>query len=619
MSITLEKLRHLWHNRRRLISEHTGLASRFDRIYQIAEQWDLPATRATLEAIEKTDCGGPMDADIPTDEGWGVVLNNFTTFYNRDEVLKAHTEQITQVFDLLHVGNRKEDFRLASTARGDQHHENSKTKPSTFSNPESWFASHHFPFEIIRFYLSCRDRRDALDFVILNRHEPDLPGEAKFVTKFLWMLANRDQFFPVLSLRSYLNLAPILRELVGGFEWNSPWQGNWTVWLRDFAGAWPAAAPDLYSEISGNPSYSEQPTLERRLFAQFLFVASLSDAVGKLEKAVMKARAGNRAMIFYGPPGTGKTYDAKLVARALIERGEDDSADAPPADEPDKDDPDYWLEKKSAPTNDTPATASTLPPDDERCGIVQFHPAYSYQDFIGGIVPNVNDKEGLSYRLENGAFKRFCDLAAQRPHESFVLIIDEINRANVSAVFGEVLYALEYRGEAIKIPYFGQFVVPRNVYLIGTMNTVDKSLDSFDLALRRRFLFMKHPPDTGALYDWNDLPPPRGPRVKIDLADLTDLAKRADQLNAALVAPESSGGLDRSEDHGIGHAYFMKIPDFCEPNDEGSLRITVYAREQLWVHHLEPLIEEYLGAEFAARRPVVARLRDAFVKGEPGS
>ena len=221
----------------------------------------------------------------------------------------------------------------------------------------------------------------------------------------------------------------------------------------------------------------------------------------------------------------------------------------------------------------------------------------------------------MKYTLQKGVFKRFCEAAEANPLQPFIFIIDEINRANLSAVFGELLYALEYRGAPVNIPFFHSFVIPPNVYLIGTMNTVDKSLDAFDLALRRRFLFMKHLPDMNTLFDWNASHGKTAPSAAFESGAIEGLVDRANALNRALVASEPEG-LGLPKDHGIGQAYFMKIRDFC-PREEGlPARITEFAREQLWLYHLQPLIEEYLGAESDTKQAVTDKLRNQFVNEE---
>jgi 5-methylcytosine-specific restriction protein B len=185
-----------------------------------------------------------------------------------------------------------------------------------------------------------------------------------------------------------------------------------------------------------------------------------------------------------------------------------------------------------------------------------------------------------------------------------VLIIDEINRADLSSVFGELMYGLEYRDQPVSTIHFGQFSIPKNVYIVGTMNTTDKSLVTFDLALRRRFLFMKLGPDLNALHSWN-----AGDGAPFPEQELNSFISRAESLNRALVAPD---GLGLPEDYAIGQAYFMKIRDFCPAEDGDTRHISEFACERLWDYHLEPLIEEYLGAETKAFRPQIADLRKQF-------
>ena len=222
--------------------------------------------------------------------------------------------------------------------------------------------------------------------------------------------------------------------------------------------------------------------------------------------------------------------------------------------------------------------------------------------------------------------KRFCDCAKQSMAESkgdappFVFIIDEINRADLSSVFGELLYSLEYRDESINIPYFGEFLIPSNVYIIGTMNNVDKSLVTFDLALRRRFSFLKLLPDMNVLREWNDNSEEQ--KEKIHPEELEKYIERCRNLNENLCAQTDANneGLGLKKDYQIGHAYFMKIADFCvleEKNPEGddpdaNLRITQYALERLWDYHIEPLLEEYLGVMFEETEEARRNLKNEF-------
>jgi len=152
--------------------------------------------------------------------------------------------------------------------------------------------------------------------------------------------------------------------------------------------------------------------------------------------------------ILYGPPGTGKTYLAEHLARHLV--------------------------------------GGT----DGFVSVIQFHPAYAYEDFVQGIRPEEADDGGLRYPVVPGHFLEFCVQAADR-RGPCVLIIDEINRAELSRVFGELMYLLEYRGKQVRLAADRRaFAIPENVRIIGTMNTADRSIALVDHALRRRFAFV---------------------------------------------------------------------------------------------------------------------------------
>jgi hypothetical protein len=162
-----------------------------------------------------------------------------------------------------------------------------------------------------------------------------------------------------------------------------------------------------------------------------------------------------KQVILQGPPGTGKTYAARLLAQ--------------------------WLTQGAGTSQ-----------------LVQFHPSYSYEDFIQGYRPkSVNGQ--LVFNLEDGVFKHFCDQARDSgaPH---VFIIDEINRANLSSVFGELMYLLEYREQSIQLQSGEMFSIPENVWIIGSMNTADRSIALMDHALRRRFAFLNLMPNYNLLF-----------------------------------------------------------------------------------------------------------------------
>jgi 5-methylcytosine-specific restriction protein B len=160
--------------------------------------------------------------------------------------------------------------------------------------------------------------------------------------------------------------------------------------------------------------------------------------------------------VFYGPPGTGKTFLSDHLARHIV-GGTDGFVEC-----------------------------------------IQFHPAYTYEEFIQGIRPETDEKGNLKFDLKSGRFLEFCSSARQRTGPC-VLIIDEINRANLARVFGELMYLLEYREKDIPLAGGLRFSIPDNVRLIGTMNTADRSIALVDFALRRRFAFLELSPEYDVL------------------------------------------------------------------------------------------------------------------------
>ena len=142
--------------------------------------------------------------------------------------------------------------------------------------------------------------------------------------------------------------------------------------------------------------------------------------------------------------------------------------------------------------------------------LVQFHPAYAYEDFIQGIRPFTDENGNLHYKMQYGRFLRFCQKAQSRTGPC-VLIIDEINRANLASIFGELMYLLEYRQAEIPLAGGGTLSIPQNVFIIGTMNTADRSIALVDHALRRRFAFMHMPPNMNVLRHY---PSPNGLRFR---------------------------------------------------------------------------------------------------------
>ena len=180
--------------------------------------------------------------------------------------------------------------------------------------------------------------------------------------------------------------------------------------------------------------------------------------------------------------------------------------------------------------------------DESRVEFVQFHQNYSYEDFVMGYKPVEN-----GFELRNGIFYRFCQRAANQPDKDFFFIIDEINRGNMSKIFGELLMLIErdYRGTKATLAYNGlPFSVPKNLYIIGMMNTADRSLAMIDYALRRRFSFFDMEPS----FDSEGF---RQYQASLNNETLNALVERVKDLNKEIAADKSLG-----KGFCIGHSYF---------------------------------------------------------------
>jgi 5-methylcytosine-specific restriction enzyme B len=195
-------------------------------------------------------------------------------------------------------------------------------------------------------------------------------------------------------------------------------------------------------------------------------------------------------VVLYGPPGTGKTYAARRFAVWwLLGR-----ASAPEAS--------WILGDRMALAEHEHILSAARTGGVSQLTMVTFHPSYSYEDFVEGYKPRPTDgRGGLELELRDGIFKRICRAAASDPRP-YLLLIDEINRGNVPKIFGELITLLELdkRGISVLLPYSGETLsIPPNVFIVGTMNTADRSIRLLDAALRRRFAFIELPPDPGVL------------------------------------------------------------------------------------------------------------------------
>jgi 5-methylcytosine-specific restriction protein B len=268
----------------------------------------------------------------------------------------------------------------------------------------------------------------------------------------------------------------------------------------------------------------------------------LEDVIGLLED--------KGQVVFYGPPGTGKTF----LARKLSEY---------------------------------------LAPDPRRRMLVQFHPSSSYEDFFEGYRPEPGRDGQLSYRLARGPLALLSERAENAPGVPHVMVIDEINRANLPKVFGELLFLLEYREEPVRTLYRAEeaFELPADLRFIGTMNTADRSIALVDAALRRRFHFVPffpdRPPIAGLLGRWLE-------REK----EPTEVAELVEMVNADLTRDLGGPHLQ------LGPSHFMK-----KGLDDAALR-------RIWNYNVVPFIEDQFYGEPARIREyefdrVMARFRQS--------
>ncbi len=257
--------------------------------------------------------------------------------------------------------------------------------------------------------------------------------------------------------------------------------------------------------------------------------------------------------ILYGPPGTGKTYNVVKYAVELIEGKKTDS---------------------SQPYSEIKARYDEYVANG-RIKFTTFHQSFSYEEFVEGIRPVIEDRYGketsvahaettVIYRANSGVFKSLCEKAAKNPSMKYVCIIDEINRGNISKIFGELITLIEEskRGTIAILPYSQkEFHVPANLFILGTMNTADRSIAMLDTALRRRFDFIEMMPQPKLL----------GMCGEINLCEM-------------LMAINERIEYYYDREHSIGHAYFM--------NKRGSVKNLDELRN-IFNTKIIPLLQEY--------------------------
>ena len=278
-------------------------------------------------------------------------------------------------------------------------------------------------------------------------------------------------------------------------------------------------------------------------------------------------------IILYGPPGTGKTYNSKIYAVTYCNS---------------KDVEEVNQKVKDANYDEVLEEYETLE-NEGRIKFTTFHQSYGYEEFIEGIKPDImaSDSDADSggniyYKVESGVFKKFCEEAAENKEKPYVFIIDEINRGNISKIFGELITLIEEnkragRKEAMSciLPYSQtEFSVPSNVYIIGTMNTADRSIALMDTALRRRFNFIEMLPDTNVL-----------PVRTVQGIDIVEMLNTINQRIEVLY----------NREHAIGHSFFMELDESSDIKDLAAI----------FKNKIIPLLQEYFYEDYEKIRLVL--------------
>lgn len=277
----------------------------------------------------------------------------------------------------------------------------------------------------------------------------------------------------------------------------------------------------------------------------------------KMMKALVSHAANlQQNIIFHGAPGTGKTYTVRHIIH----------------------------EATGAQSGDME--------DDPMVGFVQFHPSYDYTDFVEGLRPSM--KNGKDFELVPGIFMQFCARAGSDPDNTYYFLIDEINRGNISNIFGELFFLLDasYRADGVTTQYSNlhnaewigengleptfrdeRFIIPPNVVILGTMNDIDRSVDSFDFAMRRRFRFKE--------ITWKDS------------SELMDVTESSSPRTFALFESINNSIAEEHElgpDYALGASYFRRMSKAEKDNPEDWINTA----EDTWNDQVKPLIDEYL-------------------------
>lgn len=580
MTLTKDKLKSLYKNK--YFIRNSEINMRFSILIELFDEIKNLRKEDLIKNIEPKPSEnpfGPAKDYLTRDKAFEGVKAIADKFYEIDDVYHQIIISIGSILGGFDFKNHqmKDEYRIISNcSKSSDDFRASLTSQGLSRHPSSHFADNNYFFNIVEFvnHLDWSEAKMVLrypnELLKIENDDEDFSMEyqkqkvileSRFPPKFLWMWANKNNVIHPISLMAFRNFLDsefgkdILKKL------NQDYTPELITNMKydEFKTIWTNISNKILEVLEVEKNHENLENLSKlisKICIEETDIKNISDLL----------TTGNKAVILWGPPGTGKTYESEQVVKELLEVKEGENFEEK-----------YLFSKGYMNRNEKGYYE-----------IVQFHPNYTYQDFIGGISPKLRGNN-VSYELREGIFKKFCDTANkdENKNKKFIFIIDEINRAELSAVFGELLYALEYRGKPINLPHFkSPFTIPSNVYIIGTMNNVDKSLVTFDLALRRRFGFFKLMPKLEVIKD-----------VLSEVIDEESLSKyydKCEKLNKNIVT-----NLDLGENYQIGQAYFLKIRDFLEKNENEEFienqNITSFELEKLWIYNLEPLLEEYLG------------------------
>ena len=362
----------------------------------------------------------------------------------------------------------------------------------------------------------------------MKRSTNEFIGRSAMVTKLLCIYTEGDPFFGVNinSQKEFWN------HFVSQTNQGGPYLQNHKI-IELVSKTYPELEPSKLGTMLFEYS---------KLFMENKEENSTMDSSNNFRHQLTQSLLKSPNLILRGAPGTGKTYLAKEIALELTGGNED------------------------------------------QIGFVQFHPSYDYTDFVEGLRPVSNGDGAIEFKLQDGIFKKFCQKARDAKktggQDNFVFIIDEINRGEISKIFGELFFSIDkgYRGEkgSVSTQYANlhetdeKFYIPDNVYIIGTMNDIDRSVDTFDFAMRRRFRFVEVTAES-QLYILDK-----------ELGECAEEAKtRLRNLNAAIENVQ-----ELNSHYHIGPSYF------CE------LQYINFDYELLWSDYLKPLLEDYVRGSY---------------------